>query len=292
MSKKVRDAKRDIKRNIAKTTLAAVSSGKVTVNGRLYDLKNILSDSKLQTAYYAPDSLLSLWRSVSPSFQCPSPTNTVIECLETTTLDAARCAGLKGCKRPIGVLNFASAEQPGGGFINGANAQEESIARSSTLYASLMTPTAQQFYALHSADGREGFYTHAMVYSPHVVVFRMDDGSMAEPMEIDVITSPAVHAGLVRKRASGPAVERDIARAMRERMARILFLFERRQVGNLILGSFGTGVFKNDIDTVAQIWAELLRGRFARSFRYVAFAVVDNATYLRFKRAFEKAATG
>ncbi|KAJ6592666.1 hypothetical protein B0H19DRAFT_918537 [Mycena capillaripes] len=287
-------------RDIAKTTLDAVSSGKVAVKGLLYDLRTVVAESKLQTAYYAPDSLLSTWHSFSPAQPHPTTAHTVIDFLETTTLDAARKAGLMGYKRPIGVLNFASAEQPGGGFINGANAQEESIARSSTLYASLMTPTAQQFYTLHSVDGREGFYTHAIVYSPRVVAFRTDEGEMVLPMEIDVLTSPAVphaqvHAYLVRQRAAGAAIERDIRRTMRERMARILFLFERRQVLNLILGSFGTGVFQNDVDVVAQIWAELLCGpaaRFGKSFHYVAFAVVDNPTYLRFKRAFEQAKAG
>ncbi|KAJ7352076.1 hypothetical protein DFH08DRAFT_923145 [Mycena albidolilacea] len=275
-------------REIAKGTLDAISAGRVTVKGSLYDLSGLLAESRLQTAYYAPDSLLAAWRSFSPAQPHPAVGNTVLEFLETTTLDAARGAGLKGYKRPIGVLNFASAEQPGGGFINGAQAQEESLARSSTLYASLMTPTAQQFYALHAADARDGFYTHAMVYSPHVVVFRADDGTLVPPMEIDVLTSPAVHAGRVRRRAAGAAVERDIRRVMRERMARVLFLFERRQVRHLVLGSFGTGVFQNDVDMVAQIWAELLCGpgaRFARSFQYVAFAVMDNPTYLQFKHA-------
>ncbi|KAJ6603745.1 hypothetical protein B0H10DRAFT_2078796 [Mycena sp. CBHHK59/15] len=268
-------------REIAETTLAAVSAGKVVVGGLLYDLRGKLAESTLRTAYYAPDSLLSAWHSFSPA-QTPLAMQTVIEILETTTLAAARNAGLKGYKRPIGVLNFASAEQPGGGFINRASAQEESIARSSALYTSLMTPTAQQFYTLHSTHGKGGFYSHAMVYSPHVVVFRADDGAWVEPMEIDVVTSPAVHAGLVRKRALSAASER---------MARVLFLFERRQVRNIVLGSFGTGVFRNDVDTVAAIWAELLCGpstRFGRSFQYVVFAIKDQTTYRRFKRAFER----
>ncbi|KAF8173220.1 hypothetical protein K438DRAFT_1920949 [Mycena galopus ATCC 62051] len=279
---------RDDLRAIAKATLDVISSGKVAVKGSVYDLNGLMAESKQQTAYYSPDSLLSTWRSFSPAQPHPTAVNTIMEFLETTTLDAARNAGLQGRMRPIGVLNFASADQPGGGFINGATAQEESIARSSTLYASLMTPTAQQFYTLHTEDPRDGFYTHAMVYSPHVVVFRSDDGDLVPPMEIDVLTSPAVHAGLIRRHTSGAAVERDIKRAMRERMARILFLFERRQVQNLILGSFGTGVFQNDVDIVAEIWAELLFGhsaRFAHSFHYIAFAVKDNRTYEIFKHA-------
>ncbi|KAJ7270282.1 hypothetical protein C8J57DRAFT_1321564 [Mycena rebaudengoi] len=281
-------------RDIAATTLAAVSSGTVTVKGLVYDLRGKLKESTLQTGYYAPNSLLSAWDSFSPTYTTPPGIQTVIETLEATTLDAARNAGFKGYRRPIGVLNFASAEQPGGGFTNGASAQEESIARSSTLYASLITPTAQQFYSVHSAHGKGGYYSHAMVYSPHVVVFRADDGAWVEPMEIDVVASPAVHAGLVRRAASANlrTVEEEIARAMKERMARILFLFERRQVRNLILGSFGTGVFQNDVDTVAEIWATLLCGpsaRFSRSFDYVAFAVMDHPTYKTFREAFNKA---
>ncbi|KAJ7751222.1 hypothetical protein DFH07DRAFT_904326 [Mycena maculata] len=274
-------------RDIAQSTLASVSAGKVSVNGLVYDLSGLLAESAFQTAYYAPDSLLSAWASAHPSN--PTTTGATIEILQTTTLAAARAAAIAGRSRPIGLLNFASAEQPGGGFINGANAQEESIARSGSLYASLMTPTAQQFYSLHTEDGKGGWYTHAMVYSPRIVLFRDDDGAWVPPMEVDVLTSPAVHAGLVRKRSSSSDVEAKIARTMRERMARLLFLFERRQVRTLVLGSFGTGVFQNDVDTVAAIWAELLSGRFKTSFDYVAFAVVDGATCGRFRKAFEKA---
>ncbi|KAJ7186414.1 hypothetical protein C8R46DRAFT_1341847 [Mycena filopes] len=276
---------------IADSTLKMVNHQRIHFNGNIYDLSEHLDKSKRQTTYYPPDSPLSAWKDVPPPHSSLYHPPVVIEFLETTTLAAATRAGYAGRRMPIGVLNFASAEQPGGGFINGSPAQEESIARSSTLYASLTTPTAQQFYALHRADGRDGFYTHAMVYSPHVVVFRNDEGDMARPMEIDVLTSPAVNAALVRRKVSGPRweVEREIKWRMRGRMARILYLFECQHVRTLILGSFGTGVFRNDVDMVAKLWAELLTGpnaRFKHSFDYVAFAVMDHDTYSRFKRAF------
>ena len=77
----------------------------------------------------------------------------------------------------IGILNFASAKHPGGGFLNGAEAQEESIARSSTLYPSLISPTAEAFYTVHRHDPQAGYYSHSMIYSPNVLLLRDDDGS-------------------------------------------------------------------------------------------------------------------
>ncbi|KAJ6550995.1 hypothetical protein DFH09DRAFT_1168046 [Mycena vulgaris] len=244
------------RRSIAETTLVAVSAGKVTIKGRTYDIRGKLAESTLQTVYYAPDSLLSAWQTFSPAQTHPAGIRTVIEILKMTTLDAARTAALKGRKMPIG---------PGGGFIEGSSAQEESIARSSTLYSSLMTPTAQQFYSLHSAHGKGGFYSHAMVYSPHVVIFRANDGTWATPMEIDVLTSPR---GARRSRAQAHEGS-------------------GRRSGHRAHDAGAHGAHPLPLRAArAAVWAI---GAFGASFHYVAFAVMDDPTYWRFSRAFEKA---
>ena len=80
-------------------------------------------------------------------------------------------------------------------FVN----QEESLARASTLYPSLITDTASEFYTHHHDDPDNAYYTHAMVYSPGVVLFRDDDGDWRSPVEVDVLTSAAVNAGEVRR---------------------------------------------------------------------------------------------
>lgn len=67
---------------------------------------------------------------------------------QATTLEAAQYLRLQHPDERIAILNFASANNPGGGFINGAQAQEESIARASSLYASL--EQAKDYYTLHS----------------------------------------------------------------------------------------------------------------------------------------------
>jgi len=68
--------------------------------------------------------------------------------------------------------------------------------------------------------------------------------------------------------------------AMRERMVRILFLFEHQWQGirNIVLGSFGTGVFHSDVSTIAEIWFDLLAeqgARFMHSFDRVIFGIID-----------------
>jgi uncharacterized protein (TIGR02452 family) len=193
----------------------------------------------------------------------------------------------------VGVLNFASATKPGGGFINGASAQEESIARSSTLYESLQTPQARPFYDLHNRDNKGGYYSHAMIYSPAVTIFRDDYGNWLRPYPVDIVTSPAVNAGLVRKlsarRYGRKSTEDRILSVMKERMGRILALFERVGTRNLVLGSFGTGVFQNEVYQLAKIWGELLfapGARFADSFDLVIFAIPDALTWHRFCMGF------
>ena len=64
---------------------------------------------------------------------------------------------------------------------------------------------------------------------------------------------------------------------------------------HLVLGSFGTGVFKNNVETVASLWADLLVGeqaRFGRSFETILFAILGNETFETFQRVFEGCGVG
>jgi uncharacterized protein (TIGR02452 family) len=290
------------RRRIADETLAAIERGEIQLQGSTYRFHDVISHSIENTIFFPPDSPLATWSTSAPPAPSSSPAQ--LELCEGSTLQRA-CALLQqlnantastgGDPARIGVLSFASATKPGGGFLSGAQAQEESLARASTLYTSLVTPTANQFYELHKKDRRGGLYSHAMIFSPSVIVLRDDAGAWLPPHQVEVVTCAAVNAGVVRERA-GESPSRDsdvgarIESVMRERMARILFLFEQQGLRNIVLGSFGTGVFRNDVSMIADIWFDLLAeggARFMHSFDRVVFGIIDKRTAERFKAVFE-----
>ena len=172
--------------------------------------------------------------------------------------------------------------------MNGVESQESSIARSSTLYPALKADGVKKFYKLYTRGS--AYYSHAMIYSPNIGIFRDDDGNWTYPFLVDVLSCSAVNASEVRKTkdviTSGQDVE--IEKEMSERMGRILYLFECKGVRNIILGAFGTGAFGNNVETVARIWAHLLlvpEARFKDSFDRVIFATGEE-TFADFHSAF------
>jgi len=298
------DPKRLHLQHIAQGTIKAIKDGYVdfpdtNMRPTRHNIRQSTDDTVRGTEYFEPDTPRLEWWRNGPRFGVATESHgnhsgVAVQILEMSTLQGANFLSQTHPASKIGLLNFASATKPGGGFKNGASAQEESIARSSTLYRSLRTRQATPFYELHLRHNTGGFYSHAMIYSPSVAIFRDDNGNWQCPYHVDIVTSPAVNAGLVRKILHGrrPETERRILSVMKERMGRILALFERSGVRNLVLGSFGTGVFQNDVGSLAKIWGELLGpgARFANSFDQVIFAIPDSYTRRNFETGFNVAA--
>src|SRR5260370_3977443 len=85
---------------------------------------------------------------------------TTFEVVNCTTLEAARALWSADKGVDVLCLNFASAKHPGGGFLGGARAQEESLARSSGLY-----PCIARMQGMYQANKQFGScpYTHHMI---------------------------------------------------------------------------------------------------------------------------------
>lgn len=207
--------------------------------------------------------------------------SSVVRTANLSTVDGLLQMSSEG-KDHIGILNFASARNPGGGFLNGAMAQEESIAASSGLYQTL---TAHEEYYISNRACASMMYTNYGIYSPNVVFFR--DGRfhlLEQPVTASVLTLPAVNMGQVRLK--GENVEKAEA-VMRQRMKLALAVFASRGDRNLILGAYGCGVFRNDPEKIAAWWRELLEHDFPECFHEILFAVLDRSRDLRCYKAFE-----
>ncbi|MEM6684680.1 MAG: TIGR02452 family protein [Bacteroidota bacterium] len=182
-------------------------------------------------------------------------------------------------------LNFASAKNPGGGFLNGALAQEESLAVASSLYASQMENF--EFYEQHR-NMKSCVYTDSMIYSPKVPFFRNDKGELLEnPVLCSVITSAAVNYGVVKRREAGKAKKVD--ELMRIRIEKMLALALLEKNDTLILGAWGCGVFQNDPVLIAQLFKDALETSFKNQFKKVVFAIYSrNEKFIAaFKDQFE-----
>jgi uncharacterized protein (TIGR02452 family) len=258
---------------IADGTLAALEAGQYTApDGDTVVIRDALADCVGNTHYYEPDDLDAIYQQVVA--QPDSLTTTFAVANETTLQACARLVASQQYQR-IGVLNFASARNPGGGFLRGARAQEESLARSSGLYHSLRQ--YPQFYEFHRAQDTT-LYSDRMIYSPACPVLRDDAGNwLAQPYTVDFITSPAPNAGAVMR--NEPYNRGRIVPTLTARAGKALALATYHRCEALVLGAWGCGVFQNDPATVARVFANYLRpdGVFGGRSRHVSFAVYDTS---------------
>lgn len=209
-------------------------------------------------------------------------TETTFEVTDETTLEAAKRICKENADANPFVLNFASAKNPGGGFLGGAQAQEESLARSSSLYPTL---TANFEMYEYNRRGKSCLYSDWMIYSPKVPVFRNDDGSLIQtPYLVSFLTSPAVNAGVVKKQESDKV--HLIEPMNKERTRKFLWIANRENHKTLILGAWGCGVFQNDPNMIARIFDELLKDEFADCFERVIMAIYDTTPTQKVYNAF------
>jgi uncharacterized protein (TIGR02452 family) len=199
------------------------------------------------------------------------------------SLQAARRVHLAGGEG-IAVLNFASARNPGGGYVRGARAQEEDLCRAALLYPCLLQ--APDYYAAHRGSG-DLLYSDRVIWSPDVPVHRGDDGRLlAEPYLVSFLTSAAPNAGEALRR--DPDAGERIRLALHRRAGRVLAVAAHHGARRLVLGAWGCGVFRNDPREVAEAFHAHLTGdgAFSAAFDQVVFAVWDRSPVSANRAAF------
>lgn len=268
------------KAQIARETLDILREGKYTAAGKEIDISKELENSVNRTKLFTPSKVAELAAQIKQNLresQGPEKEDSYqkLEVDPVSTLAAAKKFKEQGYQQ-VTALNFASGTNPGGGFLEGSTAQEESLARKTGLYLTL-TEQGQRYYAENRRRG-SALYTDHLIYSPQVPVIRnTNDELIEDPWTVNIVTAPAVNAG--RLKNEEPEKLDQIKPTMKRRLDYILAVAAKYDTEALVLGAFGCGAFKNSPEMMAELFAGYLQpgGVYSKAFAAVNFAVLSRS---------------
>jgi uncharacterized protein (TIGR02452 family) len=257
------DIRRDAARSLGLSAVEAAQKGMyLTRSGDKIAWSDAIRAACAMKSSVPPDAPL-------PTSERPSVTQTTVQVANETTLQAARRLTDLGV-RPL-ALNFANGIHPGGGFLNGARAQEEVLCRSSGLFLTLV---GDPMYEAHRKRLRPDS-TDWAILSPDVPVFRNDDGTeLPRPWLLSFITCAAPVAAALGQPESGIL--------LRRRIHRTLDIARSYEYDALVLGAWGCGAFGNDPHRTARDFKHALTHDFAGLFSDIVFAITDWSPDRRF----------
>lgn len=270
-------------KDAARVTTELLAQGAYTnAHGQTVSLQPALAQAVHGTRTFTPDQLNALLGDAQPAAPGAQPARVSVS--GRSTQQAAHDWVQAGVDDMV-LLNFASARNAGGGFINGAKAQEEDLCRCSALYPCLLPQTA--YYATNRKQDSL-LYTDHLIHSPAVPWFRTSSNGplLDAPFLASVISAPAPNAGAYLLHGQGGWDEVDAC--LLRRAGLVLALARAQGHRHLLLGAWGCGVFRNRPDRVAEAFARWLAApAFATAFEQVHFAVYDRSTAQDTLRAFE-----
>ena len=170
------------------------------------------------------------------------------------TLSAAHRLSRK--KGNVAILNMASPLRPGGGVLNGATSQEESLCVATTLLPSLK----EEWYRLPDVGG---------IFSPDVCVFRLPGNG--DEVERELGKMQRFHVGVVSAAMlrfpdivegdQGMLYANEQDREMVGRKMRaVLRILKSKRVERVVLGAWGCGAYGNPVEEVAKAWKRVILG--------------------------------
>lgn len=276
--------RRRINRTIAEETVSILETGSYEIDNNVINISNSLKTAVNNTITYGPKAMIP--NILDQTKETPK-TPTIFKVVKATTVETIlNCVSDESnnqIKGKVCALNFASAKNPGGGFLNGSEAQEESLARATGLYACI---NKSPMYQANTDDNNYCLYQEYMIYSPDVPIFRDTENDLLEkPYVVSIISVPAVNTGEALKNNVPHKV---IHETMYQRMDRMLAILVYHGIECPIFGSWGCGVFGGDINSIAEDFYDLLTGKYKNQFKQVIFSVIDQNDHKVFSSYFIK----
>jgi len=190
---------------------------------------------------------------------------TVVSVWKVDSIDAAEILMKKG-RNPV-VLNLANQKVPGGGYKNGAAAQEESLFRR-TNYCEFLDKDEKFYYPISVYGG---------IYSQNVLVFRENE-QKGYAFKEDPFFMSFIAQGAYNK---PPTTEdhhliTEYAEGTEKKIRSILKIGLNHGHDTFVLGAFGCGAFANPPQHVAEIFKKVIK-EFDGYFAEIVFAILDDA---------------
>lgn len=158
-------------------------------------------------------------------------------------------------------LNLASRRNPGGGVINGAGAQEESLFRRTNLCLSMyqFADYAEQYGLKRSPCQYPMDRNYGGIYTPKATVFRGTEAEgyplLDEPFKVDFIAVAAInHPDLDSNGLLTPFM----VEVTKKKMRTIFRIALDNGNDSLVLGALGCGAFANPPAHIARLFHEVM----------------------------------
>jgi len=287
---------------IGQQTLRTIRKGEYKVDGQKYKIpQSTVTDNRLNSVYRTESQIESEIKTKNnedpPTGDKPKPLVINKDCLEVA-LEYRE----KG-KNPV-VLNMASKDKMGGGFLEGTGAQEEYLCRDSTLYPALsntMDPTewggtgtplvphkGEDWYPLDKETvGPTGKkqWINGILYTPNVIVFRGTQSEgypfLAPPFPVGVITAALPEFPKIDKTTPlKPQYEdQKMIDTVKRKIRSVLRVALIHGHDLIVVSAWGCGAYRHPPGHQAKLWKQVLaepefKGKFPD--RGVVFAIFDD----------------
>jgi uncharacterized protein (TIGR02452 family) len=258
---------KELRAAIFQGTITYVRESAYAVNSRQVKIDN----DCITTEYFRKPDRLTTQGSFNTTFSVINA-----DCLEAAIV-LLDC-GLHPC-----VLNMASRQNPGGGVLNGAGAQEENLFRRTNLFVSLyqFAPYAADYGIARSKDSYPFDRNTGGIYSRNITVFRGSEKNgyclLQQPYKTSFVSVPALnHPELVKKNGLYYIADA-LVEPTKEKIRTILRISGKYRHDSLVLGAFGCGAFANPPNHMAQLFKEVFcEDEFNGVFKSVVFAIFDD----------------
>lgn len=251
---------------IYQETIGIVNNGQYeTPDGKIVVLDSDL-EMRQNSRFYSKEFTVH-------DFPCKS-TATGIDVVNNDSIDAGLALKQEGYN-PV-VLNFANRRNAGGGVLNGARAQEETIFRRTNLFRSLY----QFMYYAESFNLQKNRHQYPMdpnfggIYTPYATVFRASDYTLLNiPQKISFISVAAMN----RPRLVDNEIAPELISGTLNKMRTILRIGLYHGHNAIVLGAFGCGAFQNPPKHIARLFKQVINeSEFKNKFKKIVFAVIED----------------